>query len=208
MNNNAGTTIPETLSKRYQIAPDFDLVIILKEFFPRTKHGEPDRLCRVHEFEVSKKIICEFDYFQVVGFSQSPADAGKDLYEVKDDDPVAFKTWLELLHHGTSPVSLKVGIATVWRVLGVARKYKFHVLSASAQTWFREWYNTRENGFSTYQCRELIYPCYTFNDAHLFAAVTKKLAYNIRGHIQENMPDGVSDEQEEQRLRSRATSKR
>jgi hypothetical protein len=213
------TVVPEPPCQRYQIAPDFDLVIIAKELHPNTKGTERERVIYVHEFEVSKKVVCEIGYFSAVVSSEEfavtgkdlyeVADTGTDLYEVKDDDPVALKIWLELLHHGKTTESLGVSIASVWHVLIVARKYDFDALGESAQAWFSEWYshNTRNREFNTLQCREPIYPCYTFNHAQGFAAVTKKLAYNTPGHIQESRPKGISAEQEEQRLRSRAISK-
>jgi hypothetical protein len=206
----ASTTMamrPATPVQRHHIAPSFDLIITAKELKPRTISSEPAQVICVHEFQVSKKVLCEVDYFKVV-ISRNFGDTGKDSYEVKEDDPAALKVWLELLHRRMTASSLKVSIATVWHVLIVARKYDFDVLGEGAQAWFNKWYmdTTRGKEFNTAQCRELIYPCYTFNHAHAFAAVTKKLAYNITGHIQESRPKGVSAEQEEQRLRSRAMS--
>jgi hypothetical protein len=193
--------------QRHHIAPNFDLVIIAKQLKPRTTNSEPAQVICVHEFEVSKKVLCEVDYSKVV-ISKGFADTGKDKYEVKEDDPAALKIWLELLHGRLSVGSSMVSIATVCHVPIVGRKHDFDVLGEGAQDWFRKWYahNTRGKEFTAFQCRELIYPYYTFDHVHAFAAVTKKLAYNINGHIQESRPKGVSAEQEEQRLRSRAMS--
>jgi hypothetical protein len=203
----ASTTMamtPATPVQRHHIAPSFDLIIIAKELKPRTISSEPAQVICVHEFEVSKKVLCEVDYFKVV-ISRDFGDTGKDSYEVKEDDPAALKVWLELLHRRMTASSLKVSIATVWHVLIVARKYDFDVLGEGAQDWFSKWHRSRiqDKEFDTDECCELLHPRYTFNHAFAFAAVTKKLAYNSHGHVQESRPKGVSAEQEEHRLRSR-----
>lgn len=191
---------------RHKIAPDHDFLIIAKEVrYRHAKDGKPLIVC-VHEFEVIKKTFAEFDYFKAVFKPDTFADTGKDSYEVEEDHPAALKIWMQLLHDRLDESSLKVDIATVWHVLVVARKYDFDALGQEAKDWFKKWYQAPGHRFDTLQFRQLIYPCYTFDCAEGFAAATKDLAYNIQGHIEEEMPLGVSDEQEEQRLRSRAIS--
>lgn len=65
--------------------------------------------------------------------------------------------------------------------------------------WFARWYEQKRN-IDTTECRELLYPCYTFDHAKGFAAMTKQLAYDFSGHIEEQRPEGVGASQREHRL--------
>jgi len=200
----ANTTAASPPHKRHRITPNSDLIIIVKEISPRI--GGKTVIC-IHEMEVSKEVMSKNQYFKAALFSTYFGDTGKDSYELKKDDPAALKIWLQLLHGTLDKTSLEVDIASVWHVLVLARKYDFDALGEGAKKWFQQWYNQRAGKLTTLHCRELIYPSYTFDSAQAFAAITKQLAYNIDGHIQESRPTGVSEEQEEQRLRSRAISK-
>lgn len=200
----ASTAVTSTPHKRHKITPNSDLIIIIKEVYPRISG---DTVVCVHELEVSKEVMSKNMYFRAATLSKSFADTGKDFYEVKGDDSAALKVWLQILHGTRDRTSLAIDIASVWHVLVLARKYDFDALGEAAKKWFQEWYDQRAGKLNTLQCRELIYPCYTFDCAKGFTAITKHLAYNTGGHIQESRPTGVSSEQEEQRLRSRAISK-
>lgn len=197
-------TAPNPPRTRHRITPDHDMILIAKKL--QFRNGQ-QHVVRVHEFQVSQKFLTNVEYFRVALNSQSFADTAQSHYEVKEDEPAAVKIWLQLLHGRVDDSSLRVDIATVWHVLVVARKYDLDALGKEAKAWFKSWYGKQGTKFTTLQCRQLIYPCYTFDHAEGFATATKHLAYNIMGHIQEDRPDGVSAEQEEQRLRSRAISK-
>jgi hypothetical protein len=180
-----------TPNKRHCITSDSDLIIVIKEVRPRY-HGR-NAIC-VHELEVSKEVMGRNQYFNRVSFSKSFGDTGKDYYEVKEDDPVALTIWLQLLHGCLDKPKMDAGIATVWNLLVVTQKYNFDGHCAELKEWFIAWYAenvTKPGTISNILCCELLYPCYYFDHAEGFAAITKHLAYNVCGHIEDQMPCGV-----------------
>lgn len=192
---------PAVPSVRHHIAPEWDLIIVVDELAPRGTGSAQDRVICTHEFEVSKDALSKIPYFNVAASSKSFADTGKNDFEVKGgDDPAAFDICLRLVHGCLDKTNPEARISTIWNVLVTSRKYGFDALSDELKQWFSAWYATRKENFNTMDCRELLYPCYHFDHAQAFAAVTKRLAYKEVGHIEEHMPELVDAEQKEHRI--------
>lgn len=185
---------------RHHISDKHDFLLVVKVLGASTERDTERPVIAIHEFEVAKSALEIVDYFGVALNSNTFADTGKGSYELKEDDPNALKIWMQLLHGSLDTSSYQVDIATVWQVLIVARKYDFDVLETEARGWFTRWYNIHASRFSVADCRELLYPCYSFNEARSFAAVTKRLVYNVAGHIEERRPEGIPASQREHRI--------
>lgn len=198
----ANAATPDPPRVRYRMAPNHDFLLIARELKYRHENDEEPLIICVHEFEVTRKTLEDIEYFTAVFKSNTFADTGRDFYEVKEDNPAALKIWMQLLHGNLDSSSYAVDITTVWHVLIVAHKYGFDALGKEAKGWFKKWYKTNKSNFSITDCRELLYPCYHFDEAEGFAAITKRLAYNNVGHITERRPEGVPAIQKQHRLDS------
>jgi hypothetical protein len=183
-----------TEHERYHIAPEHDLTIIIKETKLRGEGDDEERFLCVHEFEVATAVMRECKYFKVVLSSKKWVDTGKETYEINDDDPAAFEIWLRLFHGCLDKARMEASISTVWNLIVVAQKYDFDAHCPELRDWFSAWYKenfAKHGSLSNPTCQELLYPCYYFDHAPGFAAITKYLAYNMSIHIQEEMPEGV-----------------
>lgn len=193
-----------TEHERHQIAPDHDLIIVAKEVNPRMG-SDGKRIMRVHELEVATAVMCEYKHFGVASFSKQWANTGENFFEIKGDDLAALKIWLRLLHGCLDRTKVSASISTIWNLLVLAQKYNFDGHCQELKDWFSAWYAeniAKPGSIGEDTCRELLYPCYYFNHAPGFAAVTKHLAYNMRGHIEEKMPAGVDPIHKEHHMKS------
>lgn len=89
----------------------------------------------------------------------------------------------------TSPVA-DTDITRIWHMINAADKYLFDTSILCG--FFDLWYAKNIN-LSTLQddmARQVALPCYMFDHAVGFAEVTKWLAYNHKGHITEQRPNG------------------
>lgn len=188
-----------TEHERHNIAPESDLIIFVKE---AKRRSDGEKFVCVHEFAVSTTVLRESSYFKVVFSSKQWADTGKETYEVKGDDPAAWEIWLQLLHGCIDEAKVDTRISTIWNLLVLALKYDFDGHCPELKQWFFAWYGNfdKHNNLREIPCRELLYPCYFFDHAVAFAAVTKYLVYNMCGHIEEHMPNGVEPIQKEHHM--------
>ncbi|KAF2280106.1 uncharacterized protein EI97DRAFT_368680 [Westerdykella ornata] len=91
-----------------------------------------------------------------------------------------------------------IDITTIWHVINAGDKYLFsddEELADPAREFFKLWYaqNVDLDSFTpdlatTTFARQLALPCHFFDHPEAFAAITKWLAYNCVGHIQESVP--------------------
>lgn len=203
----SSSTTVVTTHNRHRIAPESDFTIIAKKAELRDEIRDgvvtKERIICAHEFEVATTVMCEYSYFNVALFSPLWADTGKQSCEVVEDDPAAWEVWLRLLHGCLDEAELDVKISSVWNVLVLARKYDLDAHCSELEKWFATWYTKfieRNKDLTVYDCRHLLYPCYHFDHAQAFADITRHLAYNVSGHIEERMPDGVDAAQKEHRI--------
>jgi hypothetical protein len=174
--------------ERYEIAPDYDLLLIVKvDWAPNCE--------LVYEFEASREILAGIPYFRRLLYPESREGGqqlvGQEVIELKHDDPKAWKTWLQILHARLERSSYEVETVTVWHMLAIAEKYGINPTWQSARDWFNQWLCTQSGkGLFTDRRRicEVLFPCHTFDHALGFSAGTMWLAYNSVGHIKEIRP--------------------
>jgi hypothetical protein len=141
-----------------------------------------------YEFEVSLEALHKIAYFR----RNLPVDkAAHGISELRDDDPRAWKIWLEMVHRRLSEQSYYAQISTVWHVLRIADKYAINPKCADAGKWFDQWFFTQsaEGIFtSNDKVRQILFPCHAFDHALGFTTCTMWLVYNCAGHIAEERP--------------------
>jgi hypothetical protein len=141
-----------------------------------------------YEFEVSLEALHKIAYFR----RTLPMDkAAQGTSELRDDDPRAWKLWLEMVHGRLSDQSYYAQISTVWHVLRIADKYAINPKCADAGRWFDQWFFTQsaEGVFtSNDKVRQILFPCHAFDHALGFTTCTMWLVYNCAGHIAEERP--------------------
>lgn len=117
--------------------------------------------------------------------------AAHSTSELHDDDPRAWRLWLEMLHGCLNVSSYQAQIVTVWHVLQIAEKYDINPTCADAGAWFDEWFfaqSARGLFTSNENIRQILFPCHRFDHALGFSTSTMWLAYNCTGHVQEKRP--------------------
>ena len=145
---------------------------------------------KAHDFAVSRDVLERIPYFRAILAPRGLRDTGKDFHELHEDDPAAWKIWMQILHDTVDAESYEVGIATVWNVLVIADKYELSPKSEAARGWFASWYKRWGDPETVDDCSEALYPCHTFDHPRGFARATQLLAYENEGHIGEQMPLG------------------
>jgi len=180
--------------ERYTIAKNYDhvLVVIPSSIITHfvngvfeDRKGPPQA---AYEFEVSLEALHKVAYFR----RTLPLDkAAHGTSELRDDDPRAWRLWLEMVHGCLHKQSYFAQIATVWHVLRIADKYAINPTCADAGTWFDRWFFTQSaRGIFMHNdnVRQILFPCHAFDHALGFTTSTMWLAYNCAGHIAELRP--------------------
>jgi hypothetical protein len=174
--------------ERYEIVPNHDILLVVKQDW----HGTT----LVYEFEASRQVLSAIPFFARL-LARELRDGEQEMVqreviELTNDDPRAWKTWLEILHsRRMERSSYEIPTVTVWHMLLVAEKYGISPTCQGARDWFDEWLFTQsEEGLFTDQrrIREVLFPCHAFDHALGFSAGTMWLAYNSVGHIKEMRP--------------------
>lgn len=180
--------------ERYTIARPHDHVLvvlpssinahIINGVFEETR-GPPQA---AYEFEVSLEALHKIAYFRR---TLPLARAAQGTSELRDDDPRAWRLWLEMVHGCLDSQSYYAQIPTVWHVLRIADKYAINPTCADAGKWFDAWFFTQsaEGIFTSIDSvRQILFPCHAFDHALGFTTCTMWLAYNCAGHIAEKRP--------------------
>jgi hypothetical protein len=184
--------------ERYSIARDFDHVLVIMPSSIITRYvngvfeevkGPPQA---AYEFEVNLKALHNMAYFRrTIPLCENKDKATYSTSELYDDDPRAWRLWLEMLHGCLNHMSYQAQIVTVWHVLRIADKYDINPTCADAGRWFDQWFFTQSaSGLFTNNdaVRQILYPCHAFDHALGFATSTMWLAYHCAGHIAEKRP--------------------
>jgi hypothetical protein len=162
-------------------------------------HTEYTRLA-AHEYHVSRNMLEQLPYFRdILGPGGSQATSTEHVVD-DEDDPAAWKLLLCIIHDCSDGSDLEVGTLVMWNLIDLAVKYGLNLSRDKPKAWFVLWYTQHKRFITTRQCRELMYLALRFNHAEAFARVTKQLAYNVPGHIEELMPEGFEVTKREHRL--------
>ena len=194
MNDRTGDTYANLHRERYTIAhPHNHVLVVLPSSINvhfvngvfEERRGPPHT---AYEFEVSLEALHKIAYFR----RTLPQDkAAHGTSELRDDDPRAWKLWLEMVHGRLSEQSYYAQISTVWHVLRIADKYAINPKCADAGRWFDQWFfvQSAEGLFTRNDnVRQILFPCHAFDHALGFTTCTVWLVYNCAGHIAEERP--------------------
>ena len=90
------------------------------------------------------------------------------------------------------PGIIETKIQRIWNIINAGDKYLFDgaLLSGFFQRWYHRNVDLSGSRADLDFVRQLALPCYMFDYAEGFSAVTKWLVYNCVGHITENRPPG------------------
>lgn len=189
---------PQIHCERYQLTSKHDLVLVVKEnwidkvWVDDELVEEQGELRAVYEFEVSRDVLIAIPYFKRL-LTQGFRESKQDVVELKEDDPRAWKLWLEILHRSLERSSYDAQIITVWHVLRIAEKYGISPTRKDAQEWFDRWF-VKQSGDGLFteneSICEVLFPCHAFDHALGFSTSTMWLAYHSAGHIVERRPEG------------------
>lgn len=152
----------------------------------------------VHEFYVNRAIVASSSvpFRRLLGSTTSfkPVEESIDLLE---EHPVAFAIWLHIMHDSKDIVTTySCSITAVWEVLETAHKWVLDPTAPGPKAWFEGWYETTSQNPTLraedyqYFFQALMFPCHAFDFPKGWAATTKYLAYNVKGHISEERPPG------------------
>ncbi|KAL8742668.1 MAG: hypothetical protein Q9184_008216 [Pyrenodesmia sp. 2 TL-2023] len=118
-------------------------------------------------------------------------EAGGSYVVLKDDDLAAMEIRPRALHNKGTEQSYTVAVSVLRKLFVIADKYLIADLQPAC-TWFRKWFSrwdSLQQGVSNIEAvPELYYPTWRFDHATAFARVSKFLAYEDTGHIQESLP--------------------
>ena len=128
---------------------------------------------RATHFRVQKDVLVDrSDYFARMLQSGGFRESGSDEITLTGDDPDAMEVWLCQFHESDMEHTYELPVNGVTEVLAIAQKYQFKV--PILRNWFSVWL---EHGGKKAGSDELLYPAFAFDDAKLFAKVTKDLVY-------------------------------
>jgi hypothetical protein len=158
---------------------------------------------RAYDLEISRWVLERLPHFASYFRSGGPNAALTQYDHVEAESPAAWKLLLQVLHgpdHGCfDESSYRVSILTIWNTLDLTHEYEYDPTGKKMKDWFAAGYDKNKKP-NTQQCRELLYPALVFDHAQVFATVSKQLAYNVPGHIEERMPKGFDTSKKQHHL--------
>jgi hypothetical protein len=182
--------------ERHIITPDHNFTIVVYDTVREELMDASgfvtfrEKPIKAHDYAVSRTTLERIPYFHAILSPHGFRDTGNDYHELLEDDPAAWKIWLQVIHSSVKKDSYEVSIVTVWNMLVIADKYQLSPKTEAAKQWFATWYDRWGDPVTVEQCSEALYPCHTFNHARGFATASKLLAYKNEGHVGEKRPEG------------------
>ncbi|MCJ1381297.1 hypothetical protein MMC17_004407 [Xylographa soralifera] len=174
------------------IDPDGDLVVRVIEY-EEVLFGEPrgqHPIRRVAEFRVLREVLIKSSHvFRKLLTSTYFMEASETTITLEEDRVASMEIWFGVLHNALIDTSHDVYIEEMWHLVKACDKY--HLVIRNLKSWFATWYGKQD--FKELSKAELLYPCFIFDHAQGFAAATKHLAYNGRGHIEEENPTSITN---------------
>jgi hypothetical protein len=114
-------------------------------------------------------------------------EASRPLVELHEDTVISLELWFRCLHCTLTEDMNQIPVNEIWHALEVCRKYFLKVEMLNG--WFALWWRDQNvSQMKVEEMKELLYPCHEFEHVKGFAYLTKRLAYEARGHIMETNP--------------------
>jgi hypothetical protein len=100
----------------------------------------------------------------------------------------SMEVWMRVLHETTITDECRsLPIHDVWEAIAVGRKYSLPW--ELMKGWFEKWWLALDHeGLEGNDLQRLILPCLQFRHAHAFAHVTKRVASESIGHVEDRNP--------------------
>ncbi|KAF9883077.1 hypothetical protein FE257_004111 [Aspergillus nanangensis] len=193
-----GEQNPESLDEPHNahheiiIAQDSDRIIKVREY--DRSHGsdseEKDlQMIGTASMHVSSKALEHIDYFKSM-LRGSWRESSQEII-LEDDKITAVEVWMRLFHSTLDKLDMdSISIEDVWYLIITGDKYGLNFRKLSS--WFAKWYGHQDSTKTQNFERKMLYPCYVFNYARGFLAVSKHLVYNVAGHISEVNPTEIT----------------
>ncbi|CAG8957241.1 hypothetical protein HYFRA_00009443 [Hymenoscyphus fraxineus] len=168
--------------------------------FKTASSGDPIKGKILATIKVTRQVLNEnFDYFRAMFTRERWLEHNKSVIDMECDHPLAARVWFHAYHEGEIPASFsEMPVEEVWQVIEfgtfIQAKHPNEADFSKLETWFGEVVkhhdvtsvkNAKDNEL---KIRMLLYPAYLFDDAKVFAALTKILVYSFAGHITESNP--------------------
>lgn len=123
------------------------------------------------------------------------AESGKAAVDIQEENPNAMLLWLKLLHGTIITEGNRVmflSITDLWHAVSITRYYDFDIdlLAVFFNKWFFWMGGSTLEKFNILELRQLLFLTREFKNAHAFAHITRRLAYECDGYIEEHNPSG------------------
>ncbi|KAH8811982.1 hypothetical protein F5884DRAFT_297420 [Xylogone sp. PMI_703] len=174
------------------IDPEGDLNIELVTSFG---NGEDRRTNSRAIMKVKRSVLEESSAFFKTMLAGPFKGSRENVVQLEDRNTAVIELWFRVLHAkmvGSFYTSQKIDIENVWIAIETGRQYLLEI--EKLEPWFDRWLQENSGGKDlpkfrdTYDLRALLYPCHELDCAWGFAAATKKLAYEYKGHVTEFNP--------------------
>ncbi|PYH65897.1 uncharacterized protein BO88DRAFT_418063 [Aspergillus vadensis CBS 113365] len=175
------------------ISSNADTEILIKEYTREWIGDKEITKCVLMKVERNK--LLEAQYFRAMFGHARWLESGSQRITLEEDNCTGMEVLLRSLHGTLDDMPLdSVTVAGTWHVIKSCDKY--NVDQKSLSSWFKAWgEHERQKQINIDNCirfsRELMYPCFVFDNAPAFQAVTRKLVYGCVGHITEHNPTDI-----------------
>ncbi|TVY87715.1 hypothetical protein LAWI1_G006799 [Lachnellula willkommii] len=159
--------------------------------FDSASDGKPiaGKICV--QLTVSRKVMVESSSYFKAMLSNNWAESRQNVVDIECEYPVLAELWYTVFHKSPIPNGMyDIPIDKIGNVIqygGLVQEVRGSDVDLEELC---EWFKKRLGRLdlltiTTDEFEMLLYPCYAFNHAQGFATVTKRLAYEISGHITE-----------------------
>ncbi|KAF4637981.1 hypothetical protein G7Y89_g119 [Cudoniella acicularis] len=144
---------------------------------------------RTAAFRISSVLADNSDTFHGMlkgGFRESKGES-----PILDEDTgitiASIEVWFRALHKTLTDDSYAVPIEELWYMIEVSCKYLFRL--EKLEKWFKTyWVRLDQRNLEYDELRQLLYPCQAFDHPEAFAYVSRWLAHEGVGHMEEYNP--------------------
>ncbi|TVY32541.1 hypothetical protein LOCC1_G008768 [Lachnellula occidentalis] len=159
--------------------------------FNSASNGRPI-VGKIHgQFKVSRKVMVDSSSYFKAMLSSNWAESRQSVVDIECERPTSAELWYRVFHKSLVPDSLyDIPIDMIGNVIqygGLVQEVKGSDADLEElREWFKKCLERLDlPKITTDELKMLLYPCYAFNHAQGFATVTKRLAYEMSGHVTE-----------------------
>ncbi|OGM43282.1 hypothetical protein ABOM_008657 [Aspergillus bombycis] len=169
-----------------EIISQSDFTVQANQYDDEYSEKVPARTASMH---INKDTLAaSSSYFQAM-FGRGWAESKSNEIVLNGDTVRSMEIWFRHFHSTFNAMKVtNISVADIWHVILASDKYEFD--RQQLLEWFVKWYRneTAINIHHDENARKLMFPCYAFDYADGFQALTKSLVYVAIGHITEISP--------------------